>query len=199
METELEAKFLDIDSHEIREKLLRHGATMIYPERLMRRRNFDFPDRRLYKIGGWVRVRDEGDRVTLAYKRTVNDGLDGTKELEISVDDFDKITGFLLELGLEQKSYQETKREKWDLDGVEVTIDSWPWVPSFAEIEGKSESALRDAAEKLGLDWGSAMHGGVAPVYCRYYEVTADAINGWPELTFDSKPIWTSVIKNNFL
>jgi len=32
-------------------------------------------------------------------------------------------------------SYQETRREKWMLDDAEVTIDTWPWIPTFIEIE----------------------------------------------------------------
>lgn len=44
MQTELEAKFIDIDKNIVRQKLKAAGAKLVAPERLMRRRNFDYPD-----------------------------------------------------------------------------------------------------------------------------------------------------------
>ena len=68
MQIELEAKFLDINPEDLREKLKENGAKLIHPERLMRRKTFDYPDKRLKKIGGWIRVRDEGDKITFSRK-----------------------------------------------------------------------------------------------------------------------------------
>lgn len=67
MQIEIEAKFLDIDKEKINKLLIDSGAVLVHKECLMRRKNFDYPDARLEKIGGWIRVRDEGDKVTLAY------------------------------------------------------------------------------------------------------------------------------------
>jgi adenylate cyclase, class 2 len=190
MQTELEAKFLDIDPDKIRDALKENGAKLVHAERLMRRRNFDFFDCRLYKEHGWVRVRDEGDKTTLSYKMTIDDSLEGTKELCVTVDDFEKASELLLAIGMYQKSYQETKRERWNLDGIEVTIDTWPWIPTFVEIEGGTEQRLKDVASKLDLDWGKAVHGAVAPVYCIYYDIAIDEVNRWPELTFNKSLPW---------
>ena len=79
MEIEIEAKFLNVDVNALRETLHGNGATLVHDERLMRRKNFDHTDSRLEKIGGWIRVRDEGDKTTLAYKQLVNRTIDGTK------------------------------------------------------------------------------------------------------------------------
>lgn len=81
METELEAKFLDIDKKSLRKRLKEVGAQLVYPERLMKCNVFDYPDERLEKEGAWVRVGDEGDqKITLSYKRLVDRTLHGTKE-----------------------------------------------------------------------------------------------------------------------
>ena len=112
MQTEVEAKFPDIDSKSFREILNKVGAKQEYPEVLMRRRNFDYDDHRLEKNGGWIRVRDEGDKVTLTYKQLNNRTLRGTKEIEVIVNDFDKACNLLTSIGLVSKAYQETKREK---------------------------------------------------------------------------------------
>ena len=102
MQAEIEAKFLNVDHNEFREKLRSLGATLEQPMRLMRRKNFDYPDGRLREIGGWVRVRDEGDKVTLAYKQLDHRGVDGTKEVSLEVADFDQACLFLERVGLGQ-------------------------------------------------------------------------------------------------
>jgi len=194
METELEAKFLDIDKEALRNKLKEIGAKLIYPERLMKRNVFDYPDERLEKEGAWVRVRDEGDnKITLSYKRLVDRTLQGTKEITLDVNSFDTMTSFLLAIGLKQDAYQETKREKWELNGSEITIDTWPWIPSFIEIESPTEDKLKKISGDLGFDWSQAMHGSVETAYQRYYDVTEQEIDGWESITFVPVPDWLEV------
>lgn len=193
MQIELEAKFLDVDTEKIRSLLKQNGATLVHPERLMRRKNFDYPDRRLDKIGGWIRVRDEGDQTTFAYKQLVNRTIEGAKEISLAVEDFDKISNLLLAIGLDNKSYQETKRERWDLNDVEVTIDTWPWIPTFVELEGKSEEKLKEVAVQLDFDWTKALHGSVENAYQTYYSLTEKEINRWEKITFIPVPDWLEV------
>lgn len=126
MQQEREAKFLRINPDAMREKLRTVGARLAHPERLMRRTVFDFSDRTLDQQGAWMRVRDEGDRVTLAFKQVTGAGIEDVREIELVVDDFEKAGKLLAALGCQQKAYQETKREKWTLYGAEVTIDTWP-------------------------------------------------------------------------
>jgi adenylate cyclase class 2 len=76
------------------------------------------------------------------------------------------------------------------LDDVEVTIDTWPWIPTFVEIESSSEEKLKTAAKKLGLEWSQALYGSVEPAYQKYYDVTEDEINGWSEIVFCPVPDW---------
>ncbi len=184
MEVEIEAKFPGVDPMDVRKKLHSAGAVCLQPEVLMRRKVFDYPDLRLEKIGGWIRVRDEGNRVTMSYKQLNNRTLHGTKEVTLVVDSFDKGCDFLTSVGMYAKSYQETKRELWQLGDVEVAIDTWPWVPTFVELEGGSEKVLRKAAIDLGLDWSTAMYGSVETVYQMYYQLTESEIDRWESVTF---------------
>lgn len=190
METEIEVKFPDVDIDELRARLHREGASLEYPERLMRRKIFDFPDRGLYKMNGWARVRDEGDKITMSYKQLEDRSLHGTKEVNIVVDNFDKACAFLEVLGLETRSFQETKRETWTLGGAEVTIDTWPWAPPFIEIEGPTEFVVRDVSATLGYDWKDAMHGSVETVYQMHFDVSDAEIDSWEEITFVPVPEW---------
>lgn len=190
MKPEIEAKFLNVDHDQLRARLHELGAVCTNPERLMKRANFDYPDRRLNAVHGWVRVRNEGDKVTLAYKQLDHRGLDGTKEVQVTVDDFEGTVTFLKAIGLNQENYQETKRESWKLDGVEIELDTWPWIKPFIELEGQSEEQLQSVAKQLGLDWFTVMHGSVEVAYLAEYDVTEQEVDDWPEIVFGQVPDW---------
>ena len=190
MQTEIEAKWLSINPAAMRQTLLEAGASLTAPERLMIRRNFDYPDMRLEKVGGWVRVRNEGDKVTLSYKQLNDRTVQGTKEINVVVDDFDITCSFIEAIGLKQTSIQETRRESWKLGDTEIEIDTWPWIPTFIEIEAKSENELFHVAEKLRLSRGEALHGSVEVAYQAVYDVSEAEIDGWEEIRFIETPDW---------
>lgn len=187
MKPEIEAKFLNANHNEIRKQLKSLGATCRQPMRLMRRKNYDFPDLRLdKKRNAWVRVRDEGDKVTMSYKQLDSRELDGTHEVNLTVDNFDAACSFLEQIGLESKTFQETKRESWRLEEFEIELDEWPWVRPYIEIEGPDEESLRTLADKLGLDWSTVCHGSVEVVYRGEYDVTDEDVDYIPVISFDT-------------
>ena len=196
MQTEIEAKFLNIDHDEIRAKLKDLGAKCVHSVRLMRRRNFDFPDGRLEKIAGWVRLRDEGDRLTMSYKQLNDRTLHGTKEVSLTVDNLEQAEAFLRALGLVESSYQETKRESWQLDGVSIELDEWPWIPTFIEIEADNEVLLRSVAEKLSLDFKDAVHGSVENAYQDVFDVTEAEVDHMDRIVFGPVPEWLEKRRN---
>ncbi|MDP2709072.1 MAG: CYTH domain-containing protein [bacterium] len=96
MHEEIEVKFLNVDPDKLQEKLAAIGAKKV-GEFFYRRRVFDYPDWRLDKTGAWLRLRDEGGRVTLTFKKrlgmsahdvSANDK--GMQEIEVEVSDFDR-------------------------------------------------------------------------------------------------------------
>lgn len=191
MQPEIEAKFLNVEHSVLRERLQELGAVQKLPSRLMRRKNLDFADRRLDKTyNGWVRVRDEGDKATLSYKQVNDRTVDGTKEVSVDVSDFDDTCLFLESIGLNSKSYQETKRESWTLDGVDIELDEWPWVKPFIEVEAQTEQELNNVVRKLNLHPDDATHGSVEIVYMAEYNVTEQEVNGWDTITFEPVPDW---------
>lgn len=190
MQTEIEAKWLNIDIEEFRNILKSAGAELITAERLMIRQTYDFPDKSLNSIGGWVRVRNEGGKITMSYKQLNDRTLHGTKEITVIVDDYDATCNFLESIGLVMKSVQETKRESWMMNGCEIELDTWPWIPSFVEIEAPDEASLRETAEILGLNYSTALHGSVEPAYQDVYDVSDVDINSWDEVRFTDVPSW---------
>lgn len=183
MQVEYEATFANIDKEEIRTKLKKANAKLVRSEYLQRRENF-------YPIDdnkGWVRVRDEGNKVTLSYKRLVNrEKIDGQKEICLEVDDYDKTKDFLERLGCKWKSFQESRRELWELNGIEVCIDEWPFLEPFIEVEGNSENEVKNICDKLGFDYGKAKFCAVGDLYKEKYGIPLHEINNnTPKIIFD--------------
>lgn len=170
MATEIEAKFLDVDIETVRAKLKAVGARVEHPMRLMRRHMLDFPDKRFQTIpgSGRLRIRDEGDKLTITFKKRA-EGARYPHEYETTIGSYDDMRELLLALGLHSYSYQESKRETWQLDDVEVVIDQWPWLNSYIEIEGPSEGSIKKAATKLGFAWADAQFGSVDTAYRHQY------------------------------
>lgn len=154
---EIELTYIDIDKEKIERKLDELGGKLI-GEYHYRRIVFDYPDFRLDREAAWVRLRDEGDKMTLAFKQRLGenlkdklDGDEGMYERETVVEDFDATHEILLKIGLIEKMYQENKRVRYILDGVECDIDTWPLLQPFLEIEGPSWDRVYAVAEKLSL------------------------------------------------
>lgn len=185
MKTEIEVKFCKVEIDDIRQRLKSVGAHLEQPMRLMRRQVFFLVDR---TKDAYVRVRDEGDKVTMTYKQFAGKSLTGASEAEVVVSDFETAKQILHESGLVPKSYQETRRETWALDGVEVVIDEWPWLQPFIEIEGESEELVKQTAAKLGLDWNEAVFGAVTEAYRQQYKNLPDdfIMDTVPEIKFDA-------------
>jgi adenylate cyclase class 2 len=126
----------------------------------------------------------------MTYKQFDDDSIDGAKELEVIVSDFDTVVATLDEAGLTHDTYQESKRENWRVGDVEIMLDEWPWLDTYMEIEGPSEILVKQTAELLGLSWDDAVFGGVANVYLKQYPHIGDKgrqmINdSWPVIKFN--------------
>lgn len=184
MQNEIEAQFLDINKQEIRSKLQALGATCVKPEIKMKRVIFDAG------LHQFIRVRDEGDKIVMTYKNVKDDkSILGTKEVNLVVDDYDNAILFMQGTKLPQKAHQETLREVWTYQGVEICIDTWPWIPSFIEIEGPSEDSVWSVAAKLGFKKSDAKFGSVDSTYQHYYGVDCDTVNfDTPVITFECEP-----------
>ncbi len=190
MKNEIEAQFLDINKAKIRKQLKAIGAQLIKPEVLMRRTVFYTGEH------SFARVRDEGDKIVMTYKNVSDDySILGTKEVNITVNDYDDAILFLRSCGLRVKAKQETKREQWLFGKVEISIDTWPWLPTFIEIEGPSEKSVWEVASKLGLDKSMAKYGSVDTTYRYYYGIETDVVNlHTPEILFDmTPPSWVNL------
>ncbi len=171
MKTEIEVKFINVNIDDIRKRLKQADATLEQPMRLMRRVNIEQPEHA--DAGAWIRIRDEGNKVTMTWKQGMknsNDAIGRLKELEVVVSDFDDTVDIFRHAGWAPKTYQESKRETWMLGNAEVVIDEWPWLSPMIEIEAGDEQSVHAAAAILGFDWKNANYGNIDDVYLLQYE-----------------------------
>jgi adenylate cyclase class 2 len=138
--------------------------------------------------GGWLRVRQEADGVTMSLKIVDGDKIENQKEIELEIDNYKQGVEFLLAIGARHKSYQETKRELWNFMNTQVTIDTWPGLQPFVEIEGDNEEVVTQAALALGFDYSKAYFGAVDVVYEAELGIPFKVINQMPIITFENPP-----------
>ena len=146
MAIEYECRVLDINAFEMEERLLLLGAKKTC-EYFQKRYTYDVNPLDEHK---WIRLRTNGKETTLTVKHvTDNTKLDGTKEWEIEVSDFEKTNELLNNLGFNYRNYQENKRILYTFNDVELMIDTWPMIPPYLEIEGKNEKDVLEFAKLL--------------------------------------------------
>jgi len=187
MDIEFEATFPNIDKNEIRLRLEKIGAVLKRPEYMQKRVVFGLPKGHEIK-GGWLRVRDEGDKITMSLKVINGDKIEDQKEVCVEVSDFQQAELLLSSIGCRRKAYQESKRELWILDDTEITIDEWPFLEPFLEVEGKSKEIVEQVTDKLGFDFGKALFCSVDKLYSIKYGISEDVVNNHTsEIIFDGK------------
>jgi len=176
MNIEYEIKVLDINVPELK-KLLKENKFEYFGL-------FKFQRYIFSTISGdtsaWVRLRTDGDTTTLTYKKVHNDSIDGVEEIETIVEDFEKTAHLLKAAGLKCVSYQENTRELYKKGGVEISIDRWPNIPPYAEIEAKD----RKTVERLVQDLGFSSRRTTSASTKEVYKLFGKNLDSYPELRF---------------
>ena len=187
MNIEYEARFININKDSVHESLKQIGAKQIHPEFLQKRVVFNLP--KGHEIpSGWLRVRQEYDKITMSLKMMEGRKITDTKETCLEVNSFDEAVMFLEKIGCVKKAYQENKRELWEYNHVEICIDEWPFLEPFVEIEGKSEGEVKKVSELLGFDYNNAMFGAADMLIAKKYNISTDMVNNHiPLIVFGDK------------
>lgn len=164
MNTEYEIRVLEIDKEKLIKKLKELGAEF-KGDNEQKRYVYDIIPK---EDGKWIRLRTNGGKTTLTYKNIIKTTIDGTKELEVEVSDFEKTNELLENMGIKSRGYQENKRTQYVLNGVEIDIDSWPMIPTYVEIEGKNEEEVMTTLKLLDLQKDKITTLDVDSVYKKY-------------------------------
>lgn len=145
---EIEVKFLDVDPEEVEKKLKALGAKKEY-DHVFEEWIFQQPE--WLPFHGRVRIRQERDKVMLAYKETVRKTSDGNVEIEFEVSDKEQALAFIEKVGLPLLRHQQKRRIHFVLDDVMIEIDFWPQIPPLIEIEASSMKKIEKVAKQLGF------------------------------------------------
>ena len=172
MNTEYEIRVIDIDKEYIIKRLEELGAKKI-GEFNQKRYVYDMKPK---KDSQWIRLRTDGYKTTLTYKNVINNTIDGTKELEIEVSDFNNTNKLLEIMGYINKGYQENNRIKYELNNIEIDIDTWPMIPTYLEIEGKNEQEIMDTVELMQLDKSKITALNCKDIYKQIYGIDIGSI-----------------------
>ena len=172
MKIEYEIRILEINKEEMIKKLEELGATK---KGKFEQKRYAY-DLRPAEKGKWIRLRTNGRVTTLTYKDIVSNTVDGTKEVEFEVEDFNKANEFLEKIGFENRSYQENERRQYILNDVEIDIDSWPMIPTYMEIEGKSEEQVLNMKKILNIDENKVTTLNCDDIYKQIYKIDISKI-----------------------
>jgi len=146
MPVEYEYAFFDFDKKEIIKNIVKnkgkHQGTFLFRVQV-----FIHP---LDKQGTYIRVRDEGHRITMTYKYK-DPNAKFENESEITIDNFDTAVEMLLGIGCKKKYYYEKIRDIWTLKNTEIVFDSNPGIDDRMEIESKTKKELNDMVKLFNV------------------------------------------------
>ena len=173
MKTEKELRILDVSFETMIQKLkavgAKHEATYF-----QERYTYNFTP---HRIGHWIRLRrriGNESKITLAIKEAKKQSVDGTKELEIGVSNFEDTNLILEKLGYKAYSFEENFRIEFSLGKVKVDLDKWPGIPPLMEIEGELEDDIFKTTNILGFDEKDFIFMGIKTLYKEKYGISLD-------------------------
>ena len=180
---EFEVKVLDITPVQTRKQLIKLGCKKIHGPQRMNRTMFSLCDP---TTNGFVRVRDEGHRVTITCKLYKNK--DFPTEFEVTVkEDYASACNLIESLGLKKTSAHETMRERWSHPlAHEITIDNIPGIPTYMEIDCESKKNLDTLISRLNVDKDKMNTGGYDKQFEDYYGIDKKTFLKIPEITFQN-------------
>ena len=180
MQTEIETRFIDINKDELVKKLVSLGAIDKGEEKL-EEIIFHPADMSWIGKGRFVRLRKTRDKIKLTYKENVKQAIDSAQEIELEVSNLEKCSELFSKIGLAPMRRLEKYRHTFELSDVTIDIDTWPKIPVYVELEGPSVKSLKEACEKLGMDWEKRFDADARGVF-KHYGYDLDAIT---VITFD--------------
>ncbi len=165
---EIEARFLEINEDDLKKRLRDLGAEDlgedIFTEIIGRRPNDPAGN-------NFMKIRKTKNVILLIYKNRRKHTIDGTEEVELKIDDFEKGREFMKRVGFSILRNQEKKRHTFILKGVAADIDTWPQVPTYVELEGDSENEIKNVAAMLGLDYAKDVFDSPGKILLERYKI----------------------------
>lgn len=150
---EIETKVLEVDPIEIAQKIESIGAEKIKDD-LLKVDWFSLPGIDKNAQPWYLRIRSySSGKVEITWKdepKLINNFRKG-QEIEVLIDNHEKMKALFESIGLFCYAHQEKKRVSWRLGNVQFDLDTYPNMPSFLEIEVQDEKDIDIMIKKLNL------------------------------------------------
>ncbi len=151
---ETEVKILNVDEKEIENILLKFGAEQIFNDEITTQ-FFDFEDSRITKAKNVLRLREDGKRLLLTFKKILSkQSAKEAEEYEVEVSDLQTLKKILESLGLSETGNIQKHRTSYRLNHIRFDIDTYEkelsCVPTYLEIEAENIELIYKYAELLG-------------------------------------------------
>jgi len=184
---EFELKIPDVNIDDARNRLQKIGAVLQKSSYVQKNIMLHLPLGREI-AGGWLRVRDEGEKITMSLKIIDGKKITDQKEFCFIAESMEEAYEFLEMMGAREKARSEKRRETWVLGKCEVVIDEWPFLEPIIEVEGPDEKMVVEAVKSLGYDIEKCRVCAISKLYEEKYGVLEDAVNNHtPRILFDMK------------
>ncbi len=144
---EIETKVIGIDVPSVRKSLKARKAKFL-GKFLLKRYVFNLSNKE--GEDNYVRIRTDGKKATLTYKFRKGKGLRNTTEIETGIEDFEKAARIFSRI-IKERYYQENLRESYLYKGAAVDINTWPEIPPYVEVEGRSAKHVYGCIRALGI------------------------------------------------
>ena len=165
MAKEHEIDILEIDRQEATKRLRQLGA--VYKGHLQYRRIEFLLGGKVGSKHSWGRVRTDGRKTTITVKRFRGKHLP-MDEHEIVTDNFEEAVKLMSRMTRSRIFYFENERDRYELDGATITLDKWPRVPLFMEIESRSMGHAKELYKKLGIKGEMVGNATIDSIFKRY-------------------------------
>lgn len=179
------------------------GASPIHPREFEDNLAFDFPDRRIVRMGSLLRVRILARGTLLTFKGPVagptglpadagtSKSFDPTRqtgspapafkarqetEIEIPFDETDALLAILRGLGMEQVFRYQKYRTTFDWEGLHILLDETP-IGIYLELEG-SRPGIEAGAQALGYGPRDFVTMSYRDLYLEYLDRGGEGLHG---------------------
>ncbi|MDD3190144.1 MAG: CYTH domain-containing protein [Candidatus Pacebacteria bacterium] len=184
---EFELKIPDVNIEDAKNRLQKIGAVLQKSSYVQKNIMLHLPSGREI-AGGWLRVRDEGEKITMSLKIIDGKKITDQREFCFFAESMEEASEFLETMGAREKARSEKRRETWTLGKCEVVIDEWPFLEPIIEVEGPDEKTVVEAVKSLGYDIEKCRVCAISKLYKEKYGVSEDIVNNHtPRILFDMK------------
>ncbi len=170
MNIEIELKF-NISDKDL-ERIKKHPKIKISDEIYQETVMFDNKDQVMKFTDGRIRLRKEGDKNSISYKKPLPNLKNHKEEIELEteVKDFEVMFHILRAMGFSPSSYYEKYVSRADFKGkdIDIQIQKYPFA-NFLEIEGDKEET-EYIAKELGFDVSSSTNKAIDTIFKEWRE-----------------------------